>query len=430
MEATGLSAATLPGGALARRPAHLATADKRELRAWSRSWRSARPRPSRGPGATWRCWRWGPFCCTPPLWRRSRRPGLALVAAGALPACCGLLVVSPATAGWIRSAGPCRWRPARCCSSSGAGAPLAGPRGAVERRIGRGRAHRRPAAAGAGLHECIRLRTGCIRSRPAWASTGCPPATRATNLDQIRLWPAAARRAVLLPGQARYAGRRAVRAGDALCRVADEPAATGPDRPGRYTGPAGASPGRPWRWRWSRPTCSRRRPSTMAAPSSRSRPGRCSCWPRRCCWFRGTAKRRRRSGASDRGRAARRHGAAQARLCHSSRPGRRGGARAGLGDGCAAVAAAGGVFAVGPLLAGLAQVGYNYLRYQGLPNALFRTGYEHEPGFSTRSTSAWRACSLARARACSSTPPRSCWRRSGSGCWRGARGDRAGWRPA
>ena len=41
------------------------------------------------------------------------------------------------------------------------------------------------------------------------------------------------------------------------------------------------------------------------------------------------------------------------------------------------------LFAVGPLLAGVAQVGYNYLRYQGLPNALFRTGYEHEPGFST-----------------------------------------------
>jgi len=41
------------------------------------------------------------------------------------------------------------------------------------------------------------------------------------------------------------------------------------------------------------------------------------------------------------------------------------------------------LFAVGPLLAGLVQVGYNYLRYQGLPNALFRTGYEHEPGFST-----------------------------------------------
>jgi hypothetical protein len=41
------------------------------------------------------------------------------------------------------------------------------------------------------------------------------------------------------------------------------------------------------------------------------------------------------------------------------------------------------LFAVGPLLAGLIQVGYNYLRYQGLPNALFRTGYEHEAGFST-----------------------------------------------
>jgi hypothetical protein len=41
------------------------------------------------------------------------------------------------------------------------------------------------------------------------------------------------------------------------------------------------------------------------------------------------------------------------------------------------------LFAVGPLVAGVIQVGYNYLRYQGLPNALFRTGYEHEPGFST-----------------------------------------------
>jgi hypothetical protein len=37
----------------------------------------------------------------------------------------------------------------------------------------------------------------------------------------------------------------------------------------------------------------------------------------------------------------------------------------------------------GPMVAGLIQLGYNYLRYRPLPDAIFRTGYEREPGFST-----------------------------------------------
>jgi hypothetical protein len=41
------------------------------------------------------------------------------------------------------------------------------------------------------------------------------------------------------------------------------------------------------------------------------------------------------------------------------------------------------LFALGPLAGLLVQGGYNYLRYAPLPNAILRTGYEKEPGFST-----------------------------------------------
>ncbi|MGA7732441.1 MAG: hypothetical protein WCD37_14365, partial [Chloroflexia bacterium] len=40
-------------------------------------------------------------------------------------------------------------------------------------------------------------------------------------------------------------------------------------------------------------------------------------------------------------------------------------------------------FALGPLLALLVQAWYNYVRYFPLPDAVFRSGYEKEPGFST-----------------------------------------------
>jgi hypothetical protein len=42
-----------------------------------------------------------------------------------------------------------------------------------------------------------------------------------------------------------------------------------------------------------------------------------------------------------------------------------------------------GLFAIGPIVGLLVQAGYDYLRYAPLPNAIFRTGYEKEPGFST-----------------------------------------------
>ncbi|HST05374.1 MAG TPA: glycosyltransferase family 39 protein [Chloroflexia bacterium] len=41
------------------------------------------------------------------------------------------------------------------------------------------------------------------------------------------------------------------------------------------------------------------------------------------------------------------------------------------------------IFGVGPILALVAQGAYNYIRYAPLANAIFRTGYEKEPGFST-----------------------------------------------
>ncbi|HET9493391.1 MAG TPA: glycosyltransferase family 39 protein, partial [Chloroflexia bacterium] len=44
---------------------------------------------------------------------------------------------------------------------------------------------------------------------------------------------------------------------------------------------------------------------------------------------------------------------------------------------------AGLLFAVGPIIGLLVQVGYNYVRYGDLANGLLRTGYEREPGFST-----------------------------------------------
>jgi hypothetical protein len=43
----------------------------------------------------------------------------------------------------------------------------------------------------------------------------------------------------------------------------------------------------------------------------------------------------------------------------------------------------GALFAVGPILGGIAQIGYNYLRYHDTSNPFFRSGYEREPGFST-----------------------------------------------
>jgi hypothetical protein len=48
-----------------------------------------------------------------------------------------------------------------------------------------------------------------------------------------------------------------------------------------------------------------------------------------------------------------------------------------------AVVIAGLLFAIGPVVAGIVQLGYNYLRYGDVRNGLFRTGYEREPGFST-----------------------------------------------
>jgi hypothetical protein len=41
------------------------------------------------------------------------------------------------------------------------------------------------------------------------------------------------------------------------------------------------------------------------------------------------------------------------------------------------------LFAVGPIAALVVQAGYNYVRYSPLPDAILRTGYEKEPGFST-----------------------------------------------
>jgi hypothetical protein len=44
---------------------------------------------------------------------------------------------------------------------------------------------------------------------------------------------------------------------------------------------------------------------------------------------------------------------------------------------------AGALFSVGPILAGIIQLAYNYWRYQPLADAWKRTGYEREAGFST-----------------------------------------------
>jgi hypothetical protein len=43
----------------------------------------------------------------------------------------------------------------------------------------------------------------------------------------------------------------------------------------------------------------------------------------------------------------------------------------------------GALFAIGPVMGGLIQIGYNYLRYWDVSNPLFRTGYEREEGFTT-----------------------------------------------
>jgi|GEM_PF-2244431 len=48
-----------------------------------------------------------------------------------------------------------------------------------------------------------------------------------------------------------------------------------------------------------------------------------------------------------------------------------------------AVVTAGLLFAIGPVVACIVQLGYNYLRYGDVRNGLLRTGYEREPGFST-----------------------------------------------
>jgi hypothetical protein len=47
------------------------------------------------------------------------------------------------------------------------------------------------------------------------------------------------------------------------------------------------------------------------------------------------------------------------------------------------ILARGALFAVGPILGGIVQIGYNYLRYHDTSNPFFRSGYEREPGFST-----------------------------------------------
>ncbi len=44
---------------------------------------------------------------------------------------------------------------------------------------------------------------------------------------------------------------------------------------------------------------------------------------------------------------------------------------------------AGIIFSIGPIVAGVVQIGYNYLRYYDTNNPFFRSGYEREPGFST-----------------------------------------------
>lgn len=41
------------------------------------------------------------------------------------------------------------------------------------------------------------------------------------------------------------------------------------------------------------------------------------------------------------------------------------------------------LFAIGPIVALVVQAGYNYVRYSPLADAILRTGYEKEPGFST-----------------------------------------------
>ena len=43
----------------------------------------------------------------------------------------------------------------------------------------------------------------------------------------------------------------------------------------------------------------------------------------------------------------------------------------------------GALFALGPIVGGLVQIAYNYLRYHDVANSLFRTGYEREEGFTT-----------------------------------------------
>ena len=56
---------------------------------------------------------------------------------------------------------------------------------------------------------------------------------------------------------------------------------------------------------------------------------------------------------------------------------------AGRGEMLRRVLVAGALFSVGPLIAGLGQVLYNWLRFAPLADAWLRTGYEKEAGFST-----------------------------------------------
>ncbi|HKP54838.1 MAG TPA: hypothetical protein VJ183_19560 [Chloroflexia bacterium] len=52
-------------------------------------------------------------------------------------------------------------------------------------------------------------------------------------------------------------------------------------------------------------------------------------------------------------------------------------------NGVVAALKAGIFFSIGPIVAGIVQIGYNYLRYFDTNNPFFRSGYEREPGFST-----------------------------------------------
>ena len=52
-------------------------------------------------------------------------------------------------------------------------------------------------------------------------------------------------------------------------------------------------------------------------------------------------------------------------------------------SGLSRILKAGLLFSMGPVAAGVTQIGYNYLRYYDTNNPFLRSGYEREPGFST-----------------------------------------------